>query len=100
MLIKRIVTDEEQLRRIKNEIQNNLIMFKDIYVYLQSKSSSYPYLNDQVVNDLFINALNFGKGRRNHLTAASLHNIVLEVCVQGERAKGEAISRIKKICRA
>ena len=46
MLIKRVVTDEEQLRRIKVEIQNNLIMFKDIYVYLQSKSSSYPYLND------------------------------------------------------
>ena len=57
MLIKRIVTDEDQLRRIKSEIQNNLIMFKEIYIYLQSKSSSYPYLNDQVVKDLFIDAL-------------------------------------------
>ena len=75
-------------------------MFKEIYVYLQSKSDSYPYLNDRVVKDLFIDALKFGKSRHQHLTSASLHNIVLEVCVQGERARGEQISRVKKICRA
>ena len=34
MLIGRLVEDEEQLKRLKNEIQNNLIMFKEIYVYL------------------------------------------------------------------
>jgi len=97
MLINRVVTEEDQLRRIKNEIVNNLTMFKEIYIWLQSKSSTYPYVNDQVIKELFIDALKFG--RRNHLTAASLHNIVLEVCVQGEKARGEEISRIKKIQR-
>ena len=74
-------------------------MFKEIYTYLQSKSPTYPNVNDKVVKELFIDALKFGK-RRAHMTSASLHNIVLEVCVQGERARGDEISRDKKVCRA
>lgn len=34
MLISRVVEEEEQLRRIKNEIVNNLTMFKEIYIWL------------------------------------------------------------------
>lgn len=34
MLITRIIDDEEQLRRIKFEIQNNLVMIKEIYRFL------------------------------------------------------------------
>ena len=79
MLVGRIVEDEEQIRRIRMEIQNNLVMLKEIYCYLQSKSNTYPSVSDTCVKEVFIDALNFGK--RSHLTATSLHNIVLEVCV-------------------
>ena len=86
-LIPRLVPDEEQQRRIKNEIVANMDMLKEIYVYLQSHSVQYPFVDATVVKSFLIDKILVNN--RNMLTNASLYNITLETCVQGERARGE-----------
>ena len=62
-------------------------MIKEIYSFLQSKSSCFPYVDSSVMKDLFIDKMMFTK--KNMVTMASLYNITLETCVQGERARNE-----------
>ena len=66
-----------------------MAMLKEIYNYLQSKSTDYPWCDANAVKEFFIQKI--GLGKKNFVTTASLHNITLETCVQGERARGETL---------
>ena len=85
MLISKLITDEDQQRRIKTEIQCNMHMIKEVYHYLQSTSPLAPWVEAKVLRKMFIDDMNIGDS--NMLTNASLYNIILETCVQGERAR-------------
>ena len=97
MVITKLVPDEEQQRKIKGELANYLYMLKEIYHYLQSKSKIAPWVDANLVRKTFIDDMKIGGN--NLLTNASLHNIILETCVQGERARNEPPTRTKKLCR-
>ena len=87
MLITRVLEDEEQLRRIKTEIVANMHMLKEIYVYLQSKSDLYPWIDEKVIKKFLIDELDLSDTAL--VTRESLYNIVLEVCKQGDLLRGE-----------
>lgn len=42
MLVSRVVEEEAQRNKIKNDLVVNMQMLKDIYHHLQSKSKTYP----------------------------------------------------------
>ena len=54
-------------------------------------------MDANTVRKVFIDEMNIGNS--NLLTNASLYNIILETCVQGERMRQEASQRLKKLCR-
>ena len=76
----------------------NCQMLTEIYTFLKSKSRIYPHVAAEEVSRFFMNKLGF-----NYLTQfhrAAMHNITLEVCVQGELQKGEKSgSKEKKVIR-
>ena len=72
-------------------------MLKDVYAYLQAKSKNFPWVSSVVMKSFFIDKLDLGAGSA--LESTCLFNIVLEVCVQGEIARGDKPSRVKKLCR-
>lgn len=73
-------------------------MFKEIYSFLQSKSTCFPYVDASIIRHFFIDKMKLGK--KNLVTSASLYNITLETCVQGERERKEPKQRVKKMQRA
>ena len=74
-------------------------MLKEIYAFLQSKSRTFPWVEATVVKEHFIDKI--GLGNKNLVTTASLYNITLETCVQGEKARGSTshFDRVRKLCR-
>eukprot|EP00353_Schmidingerella_taraikaensis_P001898 CAMPEP_0185598444 /NCGR_PEP_ID=MMETSP0434-20130131/81997_1 /TAXON_ID=626734 ORGANISM="Favella taraikaensis, Strain Fe Narragansett Bay" /NCGR_SAMPLE_ID=MMETSP0434 /ASSEMBLY_ACC=CAM_ASM_000379 /LENGTH=166 /DNA_ID=CAMNT_0028227427 /DNA_START=1548 /DNA_END=2048 /DNA_ORIENTATION=- len=94
MLVSRIVTDPEQQRRIKNELICNCQMLSEIYIYLRSKSKTFPYLDPKDVARFFIEKLDFKCFDMLH--KATLHNICLETAVQAEQTKGGDTSAASK----
>ena len=85
MLVSRLIDNEEQQRKIKIEIQSNLYMLKEIYHNLQGLSPFSPWVDANTLRKMFIEEMNIGNS--NMLTNASLYNIILETCVQGERLR-------------
>ena len=85
MLVSRLIENEEQQRKIKIEIQSNLYMLKEIYHNLQGLSPFSPWVDANTLRKMFIEEMNIGNS--NMLTNASLYNIILETCVQGERLR-------------
>ena len=87
MLLTRLIGEEDQQRKIKHEMQANLHMLKEIYHHLQSLSPVAPWVEANTVRKVLVDEMNIGDA--NMLTNASLYNIILETCVQGERARKE-----------
>ena len=86
MIVNQIVKNNEQLKRIKKEMFCNIKMLQEIYVYLHSRSISYPHLDINDMNKFFFEYLGFKS--TGNLLRATIHNILLETCVQGERSRG------------
>ncbi len=57
----------------------NLPMLKDIYVYLQSKSQAYPYIDVPCFMKHFIKEVDLAE--KNLLTSAAISTLVLETAV-------------------
>ena len=60
MLIKKVIRDDEQIKKIKQEVTHQLPMLKDVYSFLQSKSKNYPWVSSVVMKSFFIDKLDLG----------------------------------------
>jgi len=97
MLIKRIIPDTNELRKIKNVIISNFVVLKECFHHLQSSSKVWPYLAIGDVLNLFVNKLDLGAV--SHHTKITIENICIEVLVQGELERDEPAERVRKIKR-